>query len=995
MEVPKKGYMSKLDVVNTCPPEAKEKKEGVKYSKAEKITYYSKGTKVNRKMNVILPPDYTTEKKYPVLYYLHGIFNNEDGLLEDGMGTIEIYNNLVKEGKAKEMIIILPDTYAPADGVGVPPSFDPEHVAGYDNFINELINDIMPYVEKHYSVAKGRENTALAGFSMGGRNTLYIGFTHPELFGYLGAFSPAPGVFPIEGEHEGLMKPEELKVKDGKEEPIVKMISVGTKDFVVTNNPETYHNALKDNNEEHIWFTVPGAMHDSDAVSAGYYNFIQYLWKNLDKEEEKEEKENEEKEEETAGPGFEFPDGPLPEWDAPVVMEVPKKGYMSKLEVVNTCPPEAKEKKEGVKYSKAEKITYYSKGTKVNRKMNVILPPDYTTEKKYPVLYYLHGIFNNEDGLLEDGMGTIEIYNNLVKEGKAKEMIIILPDTYAPADGVGVPPSFDPEHVAGYDNFINELINDIMPYVEKHYSVAKGRENTALAGFSMGGRNTLYIGFTHPELFGYLGAFSPAPGVFPIEGEHEGLMKPEELKVKDGKEEPIVKMISVGTKDFVVTNNPETYHNALKDNNEEHIWFTVPGAMHDSDAVSAGYYNFIQYLWKNLDKEEEKDDKKDDDEEVEDAEEVEDEESDEKEVEVGTEGVEEEDSMEEDTNEEDEKEEKDKEEDTDEEDEKEEKKEKDKEEDDKKEEKPDQTNGEFPETQIPDWNAPVVMEVPKKGYMSKLDVVNTCPPEAKEKKEGVKYSKAEKITYYSKGTKVNRKMNVILPPDYTTEKKYPVLYYLHGILNNEDGLLEDGMGTIEIYNNLVKEGKAKEMIIILPNTYAPADGVGVEPGFTQEHFDGYDNFINELINDIMPYVEKHYSVAKGRENTALAGFSMGGRNTLYIGFTHPELFGYLGAFSPAPGVIPTVDALTGEHKGLMKPEDLKVKDGKPEPIVKMISVGTKDFVVSANPESYHKALKDNNEEHIWFTVPGAMHDSDAVSAGYYNFIQYLWKNLDN
>ena len=620
---------------------------------------------------------------------------------------------------------------------------------------------------------------------------------------------------------------------------------------------------------------------------------------------------------------YDFQDYQPPEWDSPVEMEVPTEGYMSKLDVVNTCPPEAKIQKSGVTYSKAEKITYHSYSTNVDRKMNIILPANYTTEKKYPVLYYLHGIFSNEDGLLEEGMGTIEIYNNLVNEGKAKEMIIVLPNTYAPADGVGVEPSFTQEHFDGYDNFINELINEIMPYVESNYSVATGRENTALAGFSMGGRNTLYIGFTHPELFGYLGAFSPAPGVFPIEGEQKGLMQPEELKAPAGLS-PFVTMVSVGTKDFVVMDNPNSYHKALANNNEEHIWFTVPGAMHDGDAVSAGYYNFIQYLWNNLDNDETKL------------------------------------SYQDNTT-----------------------------------ESPDQTNGDFPEAQIPDWDAPVEMEVPTEGYMSKLNVVNTCPPEAKIQKSGVTYSKAEKITYHSYSTNVDRKMNIILPANYTTEKKYPVLYYLHGILNNEDGLLEEGMGTIEIYNNLVNEGKAKEMIIVLPNTYAPADGVGVEPSFTQEHFDGYDNFINELINEIMPYIESNYSVATGRENTALAGFSMGGRNTLYIGFTHPELFGYLGAFSPAPGVIPAVDLLTGEHKGLMQPEDLKVNDKRYEPLVKMISVGTKDFVVSSNPHSYHEALKANGEEHIWFTIPGAMHDSDAVSAGYYNFIQYLWNNLDN
>ncbi|OUM61617.1 carbohydrate esterase family 1 protein [Piromyces sp. E2] len=307
---------------------------------------------------------------------------------------------------------------------------------------------------------------------------------------------------------------------------------------------------------------------------------------------------------------------------------------------------------------------------------------------------------------------------------------------------------------------------------------------------------------------------------------------------------------------------------------------------------------------------------------------------------------------------------------------------------------PDQTDYNFDDVEVMNWECEDQMELPSEGYMSKLKVVNTCPPELKQRKDGITYSKPEKITYHSNTTNSDRKMNIILPPNYSTEKKYPVLYYLHGILSNEDGLLEDGMGTIEIYNNLLSEGKIKEMIIVLPNTYAPADGIGVAPSFTQEHFDGYDNFINELINEIMPYIKSNYSVATGRDNTAIAGFSMGGRNTLYIGYSHPELFGYIGAFSPAPGVLAVTEGQV-EHQGLMKPEDLKIDNEEYLPYVVSISVGTKDFVVTNNPESYHKALAANNQTHIWYTIPGANHDGDAVSAGYYNFISSLWGVLNN
>lgn len=72
----------------------------------------------------------------------------------------------------------------------------PEGIAPYDNFINDLANDLMPFIEENYSVLTGRENQAIAGFSMGGREALYIGFTRPDLFGYVLAIAPAPGLTP-------------------------------------------------------------------------------------------------------------------------------------------------------------------------------------------------------------------------------------------------------------------------------------------------------------------------------------------------------------------------------------------------------------------------------------------------------------------------------------------------------------------------------------------------------------------------------------------------------------------------------------------------------------------------------------------------------------------------------------------------------------------------------------------------------------------------------
>ncbi|KAG4098345.1 carbohydrate esterase family 1 protein [Neocallimastix lanati (nom. inval.)] len=275
-------------------------------------------------------------------------------------------------------------------------------------------------------------------------------------------------------------------------------------------------------------------------------------------------------------------------------------------------------------------------------------------------------------------------------------------------------------------------------------------------------------------------------------------------------------------------------------------------------------------------------------------------------------------------------------------------------------------------------------------YMSKLKVVNTCPPEAITKQSGVEYPTPKKVYYPSKTTNSDRPLNIILPTNYDESKKYPVLYLLHGIMGNEDSMLDATMGSITIPTNLAKEGKAKEMIIVLPNEYAPEGGKEVTPAFNQEFFDGYDNFINDLVGSIMPYMEANYSILTGRENTAICGFSMGGRNSLYIGYKRPDLFGYVGAFSPAPGVTPGTD-FSGYHKGLFTEDSFRAEI---PPFVTLVSCGTHDSVVGQFPKSYHEILSRNNQEHIWFEIPGADHDGVAVSAGYYNFISAVFGALN-
>jgi len=284
------------------------------------------------------------------------------------------------------------------------------------------------------------------------------------------------------------------------------------------------------------------------------------------------------------------------------------------------------------------------------------------------------------------------------------------------------------------------------------------------------------------------------------------------------------------------------------------------------------------------------------------------------------------------------------------------------------------------------------MEIAK-NYLKKINIVKQCPTNLLFRQAGVSYGKIIRDKYHSKTINDIKPLSIILPDDYKENKTYPILYLLHPLFSNEETLLEDGYNADNILFNLIHQKKAEKMILALPNQYTPVNGKYFTPAFDQKHYDGYDNFIKDLVNDVMPFIEKNYPVAKGRNNTAISGFSMGGRNALYIGYSRPDLFGYVGAFSPAAGVIPGRD-IYNELKGLFKESEFRVKDDKLTPKVSLISGGTDDFIVGDTPEKYHKTLEANKQPHVWYHVPGADHDCDAFTSGYYNFVTSIFDILN-
>lgn len=165
--------------------------------------------------------------------------------------------------------------------------------------------------------------------------------------------------------------------------------------------------------------------------------------------------------------------------------------------------------------------------------------------------------------------------------------------------------------------------------------------------------------------------------------------------------------------------------------------------------------------------------------------------------------------------------------------------------------------------------------------------------------------------YHSTIVGDDRDFYVYTPPGYdaSSKKLYPVLYLLHGYSDGADGWTAVGRANI-ILDNLLAEGKAKPMIIVMPLGYGAPEivtrnfGALRNAGLRERN---YNRFRDALFEEVMPQVEKDYRVAKGRNSRAIAGLSMGGAESLYVGLNALDRFAWVGSFS-AGGAAEDYDA---------------------------------------------------------------------------------------
>jgi len=625
-------HSSSQEILKHAPPGFDSLRVDIPHGKIDTIIYPSKTVGTNRRAIIYTPPGFSKKRKYPVLYLLHGIGGDEKEWLNGGKPQV-ILDNLYAENKIEPMIVVMPNGRAMKDDRAVGNVFDSAKVQAFATFEKDLLNDLIPYIEKNFPVLTDREHRAIAGLSMGGGQSLNFGLGNLNKFAWIGGFSSAPNT----------KRPEEL-VPDpevAKQKLKLLWISCGDNDGLITFSKRT-HDYLYEKNIPHIYYIEPG-VHDFKVWKNGLYMFSQFLFKPLDV---------------SSFPKYSLLGSPastnvrsakypqiLPDnrvvfrIKAPdaqkVQIDLVKKYEMARdtggYWIVTTDPisegfhyysllidgvalvdpasetfygmgrmasgieiPFANGEYYAIKdvpHGDVRIKKYYSKVTNSWRQFYVYTPPGYdnNTSKKYPVLYILHGGGEDERGWATQGKTDL-ILDNLIAENNAEPMLVVMPDGNFGSGGL---PGFNENVLRSFEN---ELKQSLIPFVEKNYRAETDAKNRALAGLSMGGLQTLYAGIKNTNMFAYLGVFSS--GWFANRPE---LANPQYdfMKANAAIINSNLKSfwISMGGKEDIAYNNCKIMLSKFDEMGIKYAYSEYPGG-HTWPVWRNNLYNFAQILFK-------------------------------------------------------------------------------------------------------------------------------------------------------------------------------------------------------------------------------------------------------------------------------------------------------------------------------------------------------------------------------------------------------------
>ncbi len=536
--------------------------------------YHSKTTQQWRRIYVYTPPGYDTnlERRYPVLYLQHG--GGEDERSWPNQGRVGfIMDNLIAARKAKPMLVVMEQGYArrpddpapfppkrPAPGQKGPPFRDFSRL--FSAFEEVMVKDLIPMIDATYRTIPTRENRAMAGFSMGGMQTFQITLKHLDLFAYIGGFSGAGGGFggaPFDPKtaHNGVMADAAAFNKKVR----LLWLGVGSAERM-RDGVKRYHEALAKAGIKNVYYESPGTGHEWLTCRRCLHEFAPLLFVN-----------------------------------APIIGQTGKgrgkgKGFGGPI-VLNADdvpafpdPPAGfdRERKD-VPHGRLEMISYESKSVGTTRKMQVYTPPGYSKEKKYPVLYLLHGIGGDETEWQRFCKPNV-ILDNLLAERKIPPMIVVMPNGRAQKNDRAEGNVF--KTASAFAAFEQDLLKDVLPAIEARYSVQADREHRALAGLSMGGGQSLNFGLGHLDTFAWVGAFSAAPNT----------KSPEQLVPDPAIARKQLKLLwlACGKKDGLIRIS-QRVHAYLREQNVPHVWH-VDGNAHDPREWRNNLYLFAQRIFR-------------------------------------------------------------------------------------------------------------------------------------------------------------------------------------------------------------------------------------------------------------------------------------------------------------------------------------------------------------------------------------------------------------
>ncbi len=598
---------------------------GIPHGTLDSVFYPSGTVGATRKAFVYTPPGFTRSKRYPVLYLLHGIGGDATEWLTGARPQV-ILDNLYADGVAEPMIVVMPNGRAMKDDRPGENIFDSARVAAFTTFERDLIDDLIPYIERTYPADRDRERRAIAGLSMGGGQSLNFGLANLDRFAWVGGFSSAPNTKKPE-----LLapQPEQLKARLR-----LLWLSCGDEDNLISITART-HAYLEEHTVPHIFYIEPG-VHDFAVWKNDLYMFSRLLFKPVDP---------------SAFPRYSVVGMPastnvpgakypriLPDrrvifrtkapaaramqvdllkkytmvadtggyWTAttePIVEGFHYYSlYIDSFAVVDPATrtffgmgrmasgidiPEV-----GVNYylpkdvprGQIRSVPYYSAITQSWRRAFVYTPPGYdqATTKRYPVLYLQHGGGEDETGWPEQGfMGNI--LDNMIAEGTAVPMLVVMDRGYAVNPLAPPPPrEFSPRAFLLMSQTLTSVFTkEIIPLVDREFRTVADRDHRAMAGLSMGGFQSFQVVMSNLDLFSYVGGFSGAGFLTPgtdIRTMHNGAWADSAAFNRKMK----VMYISIGTAEpEMMYKGVNNLHLELAKAGIKHVYYESPGTAHE------------------------------------------------------------------------------------------------------------------------------------------------------------------------------------------------------------------------------------------------------------------------------------------------------------------------------------------------------------------------------------------------------------------------------